>query len=151
MTAQETPVPIYIGLMLHAHTRKKELVDRLNHLGISISYDRVLRLSADIGNRVCEQFHREQVVCPPKLHGSVFTSAAVDNIDHNLVQQHQKSLFMALAFLSFSIPLMMVKEWIEVLSLIEYLRMQVLNQLMICHTSTLMCPLLMKALRSHLF
>ena len=34
MTAQETPVPIYIGLMLHAHTRKKELVDRLNHLGI---------------------------------------------------------------------------------------------------------------------
>lgn len=28
-TAQETPVPIYIGLMLHAHTRKRELVDKL--------------------------------------------------------------------------------------------------------------------------
>ena len=29
------------------------------------------------------QFHIEQVVCPPKLCGGVFTSAAVDNIDHN--------------------------------------------------------------------
>ena len=70
--------------MLHAHTRKKELVDRINHLGISISYDCVLSLSAEIGNRFCEQFHREQVVCPPKLRGSVFTSAVVDNI----AQQH---------------------------------------------------------------
>lgn len=32
-TIQETPVPTYIGLMLHAHTRT-ELVDRLTHMGI---------------------------------------------------------------------------------------------------------------------
>ena len=57
-------MPINIGLILHAHTRKKELVDRINNLGISISYDHVLRLPAEIGNRVCEQFHREQVICP---------------------------------------------------------------------------------------
>jgi len=44
--AQKTPLPIYIGMMLHAHTRKKKLVDRLSHLGLSISYDRVLQLSA---------------------------------------------------------------------------------------------------------
>lgn len=36
----QTPLPTYIGMMLHAHTRKKELVDRLSHLGLSISYDR---------------------------------------------------------------------------------------------------------------
>ena len=82
-TAQETPVPTYIGLMLHAHTRKKELVDRLHHLGISISYDRVLRLSAQMGNRVCKQFHSDHVVCPPSLRGNIFTTAAIDNIDHN--------------------------------------------------------------------
>ncbi|PIK56610.1 hypothetical protein BSL78_06466 [Apostichopus japonicus] len=81
--AQETPLPTYIGMMLHAHTRKKELVDRLSHLGLSISYDRVLQLSAQMGNNVCQQFHREQVVCPPKMRGEVFTTAAVDNIDHN--------------------------------------------------------------------
>ncbi|PIK38149.1 hypothetical protein BSL78_25014 [Apostichopus japonicus] len=70
-------------MMLHAHTRKKELVDRPSHLGLSISYDRVLQLSAQMGNNVCRQFHREQVVCPPKMRGEVFTTAAVDNIDHN--------------------------------------------------------------------
>ena len=63
--AQETPVPTYVGMMLHAHTRKRELVDRLSHLGMSISYTRVLELSAQMGNSACQQFHREQVVCPP--------------------------------------------------------------------------------------
>ena len=33
---QETPVPTYVGMMLHAHTRKRELVNRLSHLGMSI-------------------------------------------------------------------------------------------------------------------
>ena len=36
-----------------------------------------------MGNSVCELFHRENVVCPLSLHGRVFTTAAVDNIDHN--------------------------------------------------------------------
>ena len=53
------------------------------NLGLSISCDRVLRLSAEMGNRVCQRFHVEQVVCPPMLKGGVFTSAAVDNLDHN--------------------------------------------------------------------
>ena len=82
-TAQETPVPLYIGLMLHAHTSKRELVDKMAHLGLSVSYDRILQLSTHMGNQVCQQFHREQVVCPPQLRSHVFTTAAVDNIDHN--------------------------------------------------------------------
>ena len=82
-TAQETPLSIYIGLMPHAQTRKRELVDRLFNLGLSISYDRVLRLSAEMGNSECQHFHMEQVVCPPIMQGSEFTTAAVDNIDHN--------------------------------------------------------------------
>ena len=82
-TAQETPVPLYVGLMLHAHTRKKELVDKMAHLGLSVSYDRVFQISTQMGNHVCQQFHREQVVCPPQLRSHVFTTAAVDNIDHN--------------------------------------------------------------------
>lgn len=81
--AQETPLPTYIGMMLHAHTSKKELVDRLSHLGLSISYDRVLQISAQMGNSVCQMFDREHVVRPLKMRGKVFTTAAVDNIDHN--------------------------------------------------------------------
>ena len=51
---KETPVPTYIGLMMYAHTRKRDLVDRLYHLGMSISYDRVLCLSAQMGNNACK-------------------------------------------------------------------------------------------------
>ena len=74
---------LYVGLMLHAETRKRGLVDRLFSLGLIISYDRVLRLSAQMGNSVCQLYHIEQVVCPPTLRSNVFTTAAVDNIDHN--------------------------------------------------------------------
>ena len=81
--SSETPLFIYLGLLLHAHTRKKDLVDKLSHLGLCISYDRVLRLSADLANSVCRRFEQEQVVCPPKLRTNLFTTAAVDNIDHN--------------------------------------------------------------------
>ena len=90
---QETPVPTYIGLMLHGHTHKRELVDRFHHLGMSISYDRVLRLSAQMGSEVCKQFHREHVVCPPKLRYGVLTSAAVENIDHNPTSTTSKDAF----------------------------------------------------------
>ena len=81
-TSQETPLPTYVGLMLHAETRKRGHVDKLFSLGLSISYDRVLRLSAQMGNSVCQLYHIEQVVCPPTLRSNVLT-AAVDNIDHN--------------------------------------------------------------------
>ena len=81
--AQETPVPIYVGLQLHAHTRKRELIDNLCRVGMSISYDRVPRLSTDMGNTVCKMYELENVVCPPTMRGNLFTTAAVDNIDHS--------------------------------------------------------------------
>ena len=80
---QETPLPVYIGLMLHAKTRKGNLIDKLSNLGLCISYDRVLSLSAEMGNSVCQRHHMEQVVCPPALKQGVLTISAVDNIDHN--------------------------------------------------------------------
>ena len=86
-TSQETPLPTYVGLMLHAETRKRGLVDKL------ISYDRVLRLSAQMGNSVCQLYHIEQVVCPPTLRSNVFTTAAVDNIDHNPSATTAKNAF----------------------------------------------------------
>ena len=63
---QKTPVPTYVGMMLHAHTRKRDLVDRFSHLGMSISYTRVIELSAQMRNSACQQFHSKQVVCSPK-------------------------------------------------------------------------------------
>ena len=80
---RETPLPIYLGLMIHAITRKRDIIDKLYKLGLSISYDRVLKLSTDLANAVCQQYEDDGIVCPPGLKKNVFTSSAVDNIDHN--------------------------------------------------------------------
>ena len=52
-------------------------------MGLSISFDRVMQISADLGNSICVQFEEEGVVCPLKLKRSLFTTANVDTIDHN--------------------------------------------------------------------
>ena len=77
--SQETPLPVYIGVMLHVKTRKRDPIDRLYALGMSISYDHVLRLSSDMANAVCEHFKETDTVCPPNLKRNVFTTAAVDH------------------------------------------------------------------------
>jgi len=79
----ERKTPIYLGLMVHTKTRKRELVDTLFSLGLSISYDRVLDISTELGNNICRFYESEKAVCPPNLRGKLFTTAAVDNIDHN--------------------------------------------------------------------
>ena len=53
-TTQEIPVPLYVGLMLHAHTQKKELTSTVNSDG-----EQHLQASS-------------KVVCPPQLHSQVF-------------------------------------------------------------------------------
>ena len=70
--------------MTHAKARKRQLVDSLYELGLSISYDQVLEISSDLGSKICHHYMREKAICPPKLKHGLFTTAAVDNIDHNL-------------------------------------------------------------------
>jgi len=52
----------------------------LHENGISVSYDRVLEISAQLGEAVVEQYVEDGVVCPPVLKNHVFTTSAVDNI-----------------------------------------------------------------------
>ena len=73
--ARETPIPIYIGLTLHVKTRSRDLVEKLHELGLSISYDRVLTISTDLGNSICRQYHQDDVVCLPSLRKGLFTSS----------------------------------------------------------------------------
>ena len=81
--SKETPLPVYIGVMLHLKTRKGDLINTLYSLGMSISYDEVLCSSSDMANAVCEHFKETDTIFPPKLQKKGFTIAAVDNIEHN--------------------------------------------------------------------
>ena len=76
-------MPTYVGLLLHAETRKRSLVDKLCDLGLLISYNRVIETSTEMGNKVAARFQAENVVCPSNLNLKLFTTSAVDNIDHN--------------------------------------------------------------------
>lgn len=49
---REPPLPVYIGAMIHTKTRKRGLIDKMFHLGLSVSYDRVLQISTDLGNTI---------------------------------------------------------------------------------------------------
>ena len=80
--SQETPLPVFVGLKMHSETRKRELVDRFHSLGLSISYDRLLRMSSGVANSLCTQYEKDGVVCPPQLRKGVFTTGQADNIDH---------------------------------------------------------------------
>lgn len=90
---RETPFAVYIGMCLFAKTRKRQLIDMLHENGISISYDRVLEISAHLGESVVTQYVSDGVVCPPTLKKKLFTTAAVDNIDHNPTATTAKTSF----------------------------------------------------------
>ncbi len=80
---RETPFAVYVGMSLFAKTRKRQLIDMLHVNGLSISYDRVLEISAQLGEAVVAQYVEDGVICPPVLRKQLFTTGAVDNIDHN--------------------------------------------------------------------
>ena len=90
---REPPLPVYLGVFLHNKTRKRELVDTLFELGLSVSYDRVLEISTNVGTKICNYYDRLKIVCPPQLKRGVFTTFAVDNINHQTSATTAKSSF----------------------------------------------------------
>ena len=66
-TMREPPLSIYVGLLLHGGTRKRSLIDKFYDLGLSVSYDTVFSISADLGNDVSALYKSEGVVCPRQL------------------------------------------------------------------------------------
>eukprot|EP00112_Aurelia_sp_Birch-Aquarium-sp1_P023888 Seg731.3 transcript_id=Seg731.3/GoldUCD/mRNA.D3Y31 product="hypothetical protein" protein_id=Seg731.3/GoldUCD/D3Y31 len=80
---QETPFPLYLGLMVHCKTRKKGLVEILAKQGVSVSYDRVQSIQLAVTKQLCADYQGKGVVCPTYLKEGLFTTSAIDNIDHN--------------------------------------------------------------------
>ena len=80
---KETPLPLYLGMMIHGRTRKRKIIGILFHLGLSIPYDRFIDISIDIAISAAQLYESEGVVCPLVLRKNLFTTAAVDNLDPN--------------------------------------------------------------------
>ena len=80
---RETVLPLYLRLIIHNRTRKRDLIDILFEKGLSVSYDRVLQLSTEEANRVIDNYENEGSVCLSTLTDKLFTTGNLDNIDHN--------------------------------------------------------------------
>ena len=74
---------IYNSLKLYGTVRSKSLIDNLFHLGLCISYDRVLKIPKEYTDNLVKGYNVNQVFCPLTLKRNVFTIIAKDNIDHN--------------------------------------------------------------------
>ena len=127
---RETPLPVYVGLTVHAQTRKKELVDSMFTLGLIVSYSRVLEISTELASKACGQFQRDGVVCPMKLRSGLFTTAAVNDLDHNPSSTSATDAFHGTAISLFSIPLILLLE------MKEHVQMQSLSQARSCRSLT---------------
>ena len=90
---REPPLPVYLGVFLHSKTRKRELVDTLFELGLSVSYDRVLEISTNVGTKICKCYDRLNMLCLPQLKRGVFTTSVVDNINHQTSATTAKGSF----------------------------------------------------------
>jgi len=80
---RESPFAVFMGISHYAKTRKRLLVEMLHEHGLSIPYDRVLEVSAQLGDAAVSKYMEEGVVCPAVMRKGLFTTAAMDNIDHN--------------------------------------------------------------------
>ena len=89
-------------MRVFAKTRKRQLVEILHENGISIFYDRVLKISAQLGEAVVAQNVEDGVICPPALKKHVFTTSAMDNITTTRLQLQLALLSMAPVCPSFS-------------------------------------------------
>ncbi|VDI24249.1 Hypothetical predicted protein [Mytilus galloprovincialis] len=79
--------------MIHCKTRKRDLVDTFFKLGLSVSYDQVLQIATFMVNDACRRYIKEGIVCPTILLQNIFTSSAVNNIDHNPTSISSKDPF----------------------------------------------------------
>ena len=80
---RETPFPLYHGIKLHGHARLKHQIENAHHLGLSVSYDRVMDIKVLVAHAVCKRHAEDGVILPTNVRRSVFTTHDVDNLDSN--------------------------------------------------------------------
>ncbi len=90
---RETLLPLYLGLLIHNKTRKRELIDVLFQKGLSVSYSRVLQVSTGLANDAIASFEADGVVVPTTLRTHIYTTGNLDNIDHNPSATSAKGAF----------------------------------------------------------
>ena len=80
---QETPLLQYVGLKIFYTTRSRKLIDDLYHVGLSVSYDRVLELTKIFYEELRQSYIIHNCFFPRILRKGIFSVWLKDNIDVN--------------------------------------------------------------------
>ena len=65
--SNELHLPVKIGLLVLAKTRKKSSFEKLAAEGLSISYQRIQDIQKMATNQLRDKFKKDGIVCPPPL------------------------------------------------------------------------------------
>ena len=80
----EMPQQLAIGLAVHQSVRSKELISFLHGFGMSVDYNRILRVEAQIESSVLQRMEQNDgVYLPPDIVMGRHVFFAVDNVDFN--------------------------------------------------------------------
>ena len=80
---RETPIAVYVVLLVHNLTGSSDLVDALFRLGLSISNDRVHQIRKSFGDQICEEFQKDGVVWAYSLPKGTPKAYGFDNANKN--------------------------------------------------------------------
>ena len=69
---KEPPLPIKIGLLIHAATGKKSLVNKFASDGLPIIFTRVEEIQSNITKYYCTKYNKANIVCPFAIAKWVF-------------------------------------------------------------------------------
>ena len=108
--SNKPPLPITVGLMVYMKTRNKSIVDQLAYKRLIVNYQRVKNIQKVICKRLCNLYDQDGIVCPPGLQSGIFTTSAIDNIDHNQSSNTAKTSFYGTSVTAFQHPDMPVEK-----------------------------------------
>ena len=81
---RETPIMLYNSLKLYTGTnRSRDLIDHFFHLGLCVSYDRILEITKDMYENLRMSYFNHNCFFPNTLRKNDFTVLLKDNIDVN--------------------------------------------------------------------
>ena len=81
-SSREMPQQLAIGLAVHQSVRSKELVNLLRGFGLSVEYNRLLRVESQIEASVLKRLeHNDGLFLPPDIVKGRHVFFAIDNID----------------------------------------------------------------------
>ena len=81
-SAREMPQQVAVGIAIHQAVRSKQLVNMLHGFGLSVEYNRLLRVEAQIESNVLKRMEESNgLFLPPDIGKGRHVFFAIDNVD----------------------------------------------------------------------